>query len=857
MENRDISVLLREWLVKAVFVKHKHQWIPSTSLYALFQEQVKLYDFIDIPNQLGKFSKKINKVCKSFTYNIKIHTKRLGPKNELHYMATDASTSEHDIIFDNTYVIHSRPLRSSKAAQIIKQYHDALSLQHCRHQNKHKHLNTVINMQTGAHRHRLQDTNLLTVQREAVAPSSLYEDNGAHLTDNATTSTTTTSSTTVTSNTSITCPFHKEFSHPCFTERAKDYIFSSYCLDFEMVPRPDFQTMGRAALSIPLRPEKQLSKGMKWHMVVVAASHGYLDLPSPQKKKLAEAVTRRESYLAGYHKPPSAFTFHKWWQKYTNQTTSNCSSIDPDRIFDSCSGKNRLPYVTYIEQRFPKLLHSLYRYATKLLGVDATVPMLLSMMNSKARLDNPFCEVRSKMNLTKHHFWIFFNKHGGKVKAPTTRPTLTDDQKRKRVEFCTKNKERVRNSKKIPFYHCFLDEKWMYTTSRRKKLKILPIAEWEDPNEALVPQPKIRSRRHACKIMYLGVVAPPDQHHCFDGKILLKRCCRARPQKRLSHNKNFTPSFLTNNMIVEGEWRELVGAGDITSDELILRMKDTYGLSDDVASRIVFSYRSFPLDDNNNDEGENVEGEAGHGDDKKKGKPIRIADRHCELLKGRKIRVTPSSEPRPLTLNDLYPEVRVDRYTIVMEDVTCDSAFMMETVHEIGRNIRSSFYWVKKDIPIHLFLDNAGGHGTIETRGNFGKILKDEYNVEVNLQVPNSPETNMLDLGVWMSFQNLIEKIHTKENRRDSDTLSESVCKAWIAFNGFAKLKEVSERWKLVLDLILADNGGNNKVENCRGLKRPLRSYTQNDTNDQQYKEYDDDEASCSDLSMGDDDDCN
>ena len=59
------------------------------------------------------------------------------------------------------------------------------------------------------------------------------------------------------------------------------------------------------------------------------------------------------------------------------------------------------------------------------------------------------------------------------------------------------------------FYACFLDEKWFYTTSHRRKIKILPPGPGEDPAAvAHVPLTAV-SRRHAIK-----VGTPPSPIDC-------------------------------------------------------------------------------------------------------------------------------------------------------------------------------------------------------------------------------------------------------------------------------------------------------------------------------------------------------
>ena len=85
-------------------------------------------------------------------------------------------------------------------------------------------------------------------------------------------------------------------------------------------------------------------------------------------------------------------------------------------------------------------------------------------------------------------------------------------------------------------------------------------------------------------------------------------------------------------------------------------------------------------------------------------------------------------------------------------------------------------------------------------------------------QIPRSPETNLLDLGTWMSLQSRVESIQQSKVMRP-DTLAESVLDAWKSFSENGEiLKKISKRWDKVLDLIIKDNGGNDLVESERGL---------------------------------------
>jgi hypothetical protein len=103
--------------------------------------------------------------------------------------------------------------------------------------------------------------------------------------------------------------------------------------------------------------------------------------------------------------------------------------------------------------------------------------------------------------------------------------------------------------------------------------------------------------------------------------------------------------------------------------------------------------------------------------------------------------------------------------------------------------------------PIHLFIDNAGGHGTIEGKEQYEKNLLEDYNIVLNWQVPQLPETNMLDLGALVSIQHIVEKLH-HNHIMNKKALSETVLEAFDEFDGFTKLRAIARRWELVLDLI-------------------------------------------------------
>ena len=73
----------------------------------------------------------------------------------------------------------------------------------------------------------------------------------------------------------------------------------------------------------------------------------------------------------------------------------------------------------------------------------------------------------------------------------------------------------------------------------------------------------------------------------------------------------------------------------------------------------------------------------------------------------------------------------------------------------------------------------------------------------------------MLDLGVWMALQSVVEKLH-RSQWQELNALCSTAEKAWEEFY-MVRLTNVYERWKMVLDLILKDNDGDKFIETNRG----------------------------------------
>ncbi len=330
------------------------------------------------------------------------------------------------------------------------------------------------------------------------------------------------------------------------------------------------------------------------------------------------------------------------------------------------------------------------------------------------------------------------------------------------------------------FYAVFLDEKWFYTQSNRRKNKEMDPLPGEEP----LAKSKAISRRNACKVMFIGAVANPVPERNFDGKIYLERISKTQKYKRMTCNQNFTYNAPKNVLLKEGDWIKHVKE-DMTLLGLRSALQEEYDLDDCIKERLVIHYH--------------IPGRDG------KDKSVYIDDEAGTV---------PSCNR--LELGGYTLKVQYKAGDTREVDISCDSKFMLEVMHKVGKAIRDAYYWVSLYWPIFLYLDNAGGHGTKEAVRTYVTFLRTEYNVICVHQRPRSPETNMLDLGVWMALQSVVEKMHVRR-RYHADALAATVYAAFDALEP-VKLSGVYGRWVQVLDLIIDDNGGNDKVESRRGL---------------------------------------
>ena len=172
-----------------------------------------------------------------------------------------------------------------------------------------------------------------------------------------------------------------------------------------------------------------------------------------------------------------------------------------------------------------------------------------------------------------------------------------------------------------------------------------------------------------------------------------------------------------------------------------------------------------------------------------------------------------------LSINDVILKVRYILGDEIEKDCSCDSKYMLSAMERVGRAMRQKYYWISMNEALFLIMDNAGGHGTDEAIIEYTALLRDVYNINIIHQIPRSPFTNVLDLGVWVSLQARVEKKHFMK-RCSVDALVNTVNRTWLNDSLNTSIKNVFLRLEKVLYLISEEDGANDLVETKRGVKK-------------------------------------
>ena len=162
--------------------------------------------------------------------------------------------------------------------------------------------------------------------------------------------------------------------------------------------------------------------------------------------------------------------------------------------------------------------------------------------------------------------------------------------------------------------------------------------------------------------------------------------------------------------------------------------------------------------------------------------------------------------------------IGIKKGDMIETDCNCDSAYMLSAMDRVGQAIRASYHWVPRSDPCYLVMDNAGGHGSNDAIEKYVRMLDEKYNVKTIFQVPRSPYTNVLDLGVWCSLQLRVENMHYMK-RCEVNALARLVKDTWDNGHLDDMNTRVFNRLRNFLVLINEAKGKNDLVEEKRGKK--------------------------------------
>jgi hypothetical protein len=472
-----------------------------------------------------------------------------------------------------------------------------------------------------------------------------------------------------------------------------------------------------------------------------------------------------------------ARSLKRWYGEFIKNT------LHPADPKEETRGRRTLDNVYGFE-----LLCSLYRAAIKELTHEATfIELATHMQDESAKTDKAVV-------LSGQALRTWFLKHKGVFRAKTSKPDLSEENKKRRLAFCKQFLEAHRAGKHK--YYFFIDEKWFYLESGRTKMKCLPKQAHELEEAAFVPVKKLRSRRFVLKKMFMGVVGYPVKEekdgvtYSFDGKAILHPCVTIDPYKRAVTESNFVSSIEENSELIE-TWK-WCGSAASTKEEMQEAVHKEWNL-DFPKEEIVFVREAKPA--RFNDAGKKTH------------------DHKLEYLKDKQ------------TFGDRFDEYyirhRISAGSKREKQEIVNSEFMLKVLeHNIGPAIKEKLHWLNYEDPnleIVLQFDNAGGHGTDAAKETYTKLMWDKFKIRCVFQSAQSPEFNALDLGVWMTVQAAVSKL-SRGLRMNIKSLTECVNKAWDELEE-AKLQSIVDYVPIAMQGCIDDNGGNKKCESTRSTK--------------------------------------
>ncbi|CAN0505402.1 unnamed protein product, partial [Laminaria digitata] len=154
----------------------------------------------------------------------------------------------------------------------------------------------------------------------------------------------------------------------------------------------------------------------------------------------------------------------------------------------------------------------------------------------------------------------WFNELGAAKKARRIKPSLSDAQKRRRVDFICDQVDETTGEYLDQGNVVHLDESWFYLMREKDKVRVFP---GEKPPKS----PRVQHKSHLPKIMVVTANARPDPSHNFDGKIGIWRICVIKTAQRSSKRRKRGEEY-EFDCTIDAEWYK-----DWYIDELLPAIK--------------------------------------------------------------------------------------------------------------------------------------------------------------------------------------------------------------------------------------------------------------------------------------------
>ena len=140
----------------------------------------------------------------------------------------------------------------------------------------------------------------------------------------------------------------------------------------------------------------------------------------------------------------------------------------------------------------------------------------------------------------------WFEKEGARKVVRRIKPSLSDSQKKRRIDFICDQVDEVTGNFLDQFNVIHLDESCFFLLKDKEKIRMFP-------GEDISGSPRVQHKSHVPEIMIVVANARPDPTHTFDGKIGIWRICVMKTAQRSSKRRKEGDEY-EFDCTIDAEW---------------------------------------------------------------------------------------------------------------------------------------------------------------------------------------------------------------------------------------------------------------------------------------------------------------